>query len=140
MPLFPSIDWFNAVRDAANEDSRLRSLGTCDVAVGVKVGERVFRVDFEAFECAGVLEIDETGLPETDFFLELPPDGWVGLLRNIKSNGGADPDHSLNRLDLEHPGGIVHSHDEFRRLSFLRYHLSIQSFFDASAHVDTTFA
>lgn len=140
MPTFPSIEWFNAVRDATNQDSRLRSLGTCDTAVGVKVEEHVFRIDFEAFECADVTEIDETGLLETDFFLDLPAEAWVDLLKNIKSNNGADAAHTLNRLDITHPDGIVHSHDELRRLAFLRYHLSIQSFFDASAQVETTFA
>ena len=139
MPAFPSVQWFNALRDAVNEDPQFRSLGTCDAKVGIKAGHQAFLITFEAFECAGVQEIDEDSLRDADFYLDLSPDEWQEFLSNIRTNGKADSDHSLNNLDLSRPSGMVKSHDEYRRNSFLRYHLSLQAFFDASAGLETTF-
>ena len=75
-----------------------------------------------------------------DFYLEMSPGEWRSLLDNIKENGGADGEHSLNTLDLSREGGILRARDDFMRQSFLRYHLSIQCYFDASAQVETVFA
>ncbi len=70
----------------------------------------------------------------------MPSEEWFDLIRNIRSNSGADASHTLNSLDLASDQGIVRSRDELRRSAFLRFHLSLQSFFDASATVETTFA
>lgn len=140
MPVFPSVEWFNAVREVVNQDPGYRALGSCDARVGVKVGERVFLLTFEAFECTGAVETDEDGLLDADFYLEMLPDEWQELLRNVQTNGSADADHTLNTLDLSRPEGIVKAHDEYRRHSFLRFHLSLQAFFDAAARVETVFA
>ena len=139
MPTFPSIQWFDALREAVNKDASFRSLGTCDAKVGIKAGHQVFLVTFEAFECADVQEIDEDSLRDADFYLDLSADEWQEFLSNIQTNGKADSEHSLNNLDLSRPNGMVKSHDEYRRHSFLRYHLSLQAFFDASATLETTF-
>ncbi len=139
MPAFPSIEWFEALRRAANDTGSLRALGSCDAKVGAKAGDRAFLITFEGFECARVEQIDDDSLRDADFYLEMPSEKWKGLLRNIRGNGSADAEHSFNRLDLSLPGGIVRSWDEYRRNSFLRYHLSIQAFFDASAAFETTF-
>ena len=139
MPTFPSIQWFDALREAVNKDASFRSLGTCDAKVGIKAGHQVFLVTFEAFECADVQEIDEDSLRDAAFYLDLSTDEWQEFLSNIQTNGKADSEHSLNNLDLSRPNGMVKSHDEYRRHSFLRYHLSLQAFFDASATLETTF-
>ncbi len=140
MPVFPSVEWFEAVKEVVNQDGAYRTLGTVDASVGVKIGDRAFVVAFEAFECAGVEETDDDGLHDVDFYLQMPSAEWVDLIRNIRSNSGADASHTLNYLDLASDQGIVQSKDEFRRTAFLRFHLSLQSFFDASAAVESTFA
>ena len=140
MPDFPSVEWFETVKDVVNGDGAYRSLGTVDASVGVKIGDRAFVIAFEAFECTSVEEADDDGLQDVDFYLQMAPDEWFDLIRNIRSNSGADASHTLNYLDLASEGGIVRSRDEFRRTAFLRYHLSLQSFFDASAMVETTYA
>ena len=140
MPAFPSVQWFDALRQAVNEDTRFRSLGTCDAKVGIKAEDLAFLITFEAFECAGVEEIGEDSLRDADFYLDLSTQEWQEFLRNIQANGKADSDHSLNNLDLSRPSGMVKSHDEYHRHSFLRYHLSLQTFFDASAALETTFS
>ena len=72
MATFPSVEWFEAVRTVANEDGRLRKLGTCDAVMGVKVLDRAFEVTFEAFDCVGVREIKLSALAKTDFKSLIP--------------------------------------------------------------------
>ena len=136
LPVFPSVEWFECVRRSVNEDQEFRSLGSCDATVGVKVGERVFALEFEAFECSSVAEIEEYVLADLDFYLEMEPAAWESLLTNIRQNSGADSDHTFNSLDVD--CGVVKSANPYGLNSFLRYHLSIQRFFDLSSSVDVT--
>ena len=138
MPVFPSIAWFDSVRAAASSDRDFRSLGSCDAIVGIKVGEKVFVLAFEAFECSGASEGSEDSLLDVDFWLSMEPDAWRALLENICQNGRADSDHTFNTLDIEH--GIVESPNAYGANSFLRYHLTLQRLFDLSAQMETTFA
>lgn len=140
MPVFPSLDWFEEVRCAANAGGALRGLGSCNASVGAKVGDCAYLLSFEGFECAGVKRIEPDELLFADFYLDMPLDEWNALIRCILADGRADAEHSLNRLDLELPGGVVKSADEYRRNGFLRYHLTLQAFFDAAAEVETTFS
>lgn len=140
MPHFPSIEWFEAVRQRANAAPQFASHGSCNCVMGVKVGDEAFAVTFEGFECAGVDVVPADDLRVADFYLDMSPDEWRAFLDNIASNGGADSAHTLNALDLAMPNGCVKSHDELRRTAFFQYHLSLQAFFDASAGVQTTFA
>ena len=57
MPTFPSVQWFEAVRELVNNDAAFRQLGTIDARVGVKVVDQLFEITFEAFECTAVQEI-----------------------------------------------------------------------------------
>jgi hypothetical protein len=139
MPEFPSVEWFDSVRQAANTDPDFRALGTCDAAVGVKVGRRVFQLNFKAFQCTGVSETDEDSLRDVDFYLEMLPPRWKAFIENISAHSRADPDHTLNTLDLNETEGILRSRDAYGLNSFLRYHLTIQKFFDSAANVETTY-
>src|SRR3972149_2098605 len=101
MPVFPSVEWFEAVKKIVNEDEAFRRLGTVDTKVGVKVGAKVYELDFEAFECLGAKEIAEDELRDVDFWLESDAAGWKELLTNIKENGGADRDLATPRHKTE---------------------------------------
>ena len=138
LPVFPSIDWFDSVRAAANADREFRALGSCDAKVGIKVGERVFVLKFEALECSGASEGGDESLLDVDFWLSMGPDEWRSLLENIRRNGGADSEHTFNTLDIER--GIVESNNPYGANDFLRYHLTLQRLFDLSAQMETTFA
>ena len=140
MPQFPSMEWFEAVRESANGDSQFTSQGTVNCVMGAKVGDSAFAITFEGFECASVQDISEGELRDLDFYIELSPAEWRDLLDNIAANGGSDSAHTLNTLDLTMPNGCVKSGNELRRAAFFQYHLSLQAFFDASARVETTFA
>lgn len=139
MPAFPSLEWFSSLREAVNEDSGFRSLGTNDTKFGIKVDEDVFEVTFDGFECTDVKQIDDDTLRDSDFFIDMPLDRWHSLIENIRANSGADFKNTLNTLDITEPDGIIKAQNEFGRMAFLRYHLSVQRFFDAAANVETSF-
>lgn len=139
MPVFPSLEWFQALREVVNQDVEYRHFGTCDAVMGVKVGDRVFQITFEAFEVADVAEIGERAPRDCDFFLDLPAEQWREMLTNIRENGGADLSHTLNTLDFT-LDQIAKSDDEYRRDLFYRYNQSFQQFFDDSRLVETQFA
>src|SRR5690348_3267686 len=58
MPVFPSVEWFQALADIVNKDENYRKQGNCDATVGIKVGDRMFEIDFEAFEVTSVKELE----------------------------------------------------------------------------------
>ncbi|MDZ4278141.1 MAG: hypothetical protein U1B78_03270 [Dehalococcoidia bacterium] len=140
MPTFPSVEWFDSVRTLVNGDEAYRRLGTVDTRVGVKVGDQLFELTFEAFECIGSHEIGENDLRDVDFWLEQSPDQWKEMLENIKQHGSADLQHTLNTLDLTMEDGFARSYDGYRRDAFYRFNQSLQHFFDSSAQIDTKFA
>lgn len=140
MPKFPSVEWFDTVRNMVNADEEFRRLGTVDARVGVKVGDDLYELTFEAFECASVSEIDEDSLRELDFWLEQSPEEWRDMIENIKSHGAADLSHTLNTIDLNREEGFAKSYDGYKRDAFYRFNQSLQHFFDSSAKIDTQFA
>jgi hypothetical protein len=139
MPEFPSVAWFDTVRNMVNGDEAFRRLGTVDARVGVKVGDQLFELTFEAFECVGVSEIGENDLRDLDFWLEQSPEEWREMIENIKANGSADLSHTLNTIDLNRPEGFAKSYDGYRRDAFYRFNQSLQHFFDSSSKIDTQF-
>jgi hypothetical protein len=139
MPAFPSLEWFEAVKDLVNQDETFRRLGTVDARVGVKVGEKIYELTFEAFECASVREIGSEGLRDCDFWLEQEPEAWEEMISNIQQNGKADLSHTLNTIDLTRPDGFARSYDGYRRDAFYRFNQSLQHFFDSSARLETAF-
>ncbi|HXK33513.1 MAG TPA: hypothetical protein VNM91_05815 [Dehalococcoidia bacterium] len=140
MPTFPSVEWFNAIKDLVNNSPEFRQLGTIDAVVGVKVGNKIYELTFEAFELTNVREAAESDLRDMDFWLEQPYEKWQEMLENIKKNGAADLSHTLNTIDLSMPEGFARSYDGYRRDAFYRFNQSLQDFFNASAKIDTQFA
>ncbi len=140
MPVFPSVEWFQAVADLVNKDEAYHKLGNTDAQVGIKVGDRVFALTFEAFEVTKVEEIDEARMDDLDFTLVMSPEKWREMLENIKVHGRAELDHTLNSIDLATPTEFAQAEDYYRRDLFYRFNQSFQMFFDASAKIDTQFA
>ena len=77
---------------------------------------------------------------ELDFTLAMSGPEWRGMLENIRTNGQADLDHTLNSIDLEKPEAFAIGEDYTRRDLFYRFNQTLQDFFDASAEMETTFA
>ena len=140
MPKFPSVEWFEAVRDVVSGDERLRKLGTCDAVMGVKVRDQAFEITFEAFDCTGVREIPAAELAKADFYLDAPYETWQEMLADIKEHGKPDRQHTLNTIDFLDPQGFAKSDDQSRKDSFYRYGQTFQQFFNASSEIETVFA
>ncbi|MBF6600689.1 MAG: hypothetical protein IVW36_09275 [Dehalococcoidia bacterium] len=140
MPTFPSVEWFDAIKDIVNADPAFRQLGTVDAVIGIKVEHKIYELTFEAFECTAVREAGENDLRDMDFWLEQSYDQWKDMVTNIKEHGAADLSHTLNTIDLNIPEGFARSHDGYRRDAFYRFNQSIQDFFNASSKIDTQFA
>lgn len=143
MPQFPSLDWFQQVRDVFNGDDSYQQAGggLCDATMGVKVGSRAYVVVFEGMECADVRHADDAALADADFYLDMSGDAWIEMIANIRDNGGADLAHTLNTLDMERDDGLAQTlnGDQYRQDFFYRYNQTFQYFFDASARVETEF-
>ncbi len=139
--VFPSLEWFQLLKDMVNGDDGFRRIGTCDTTMGIKITDRqrYYLVTFEAFEVADVREVSEEEVEEADFWLEGPLSLWREMLENIKAHGKADHHHTLNTIDLELPEGFARSHDGLRRDAFYRFNQSLQYFFNASSRIDTVF-
>ena len=144
MPVFPSIERFEQVIEMFNSDSEKDTAGggACNAVVGVISGDNIYSLTFEATECSGVVALEnEDDLNATDFYIELHPDDWKEMIENIKVNGAATADFTLNSLDLESPDGIARSwaEDQYRQDLFFRYNQTFQYFFDASSALETRF-
>ena len=143
MPVFPSVEWFDAVRHEFNSEDAVRDAGggTCDATVGIKVGGSLYLLVFEGFECSSASEIQEPDLEDTDFYLDMTRDDWLDMLQNIQANGEADLDHTLNTLDLDSENGLAisYSDDQYRQDLFFRYNQTFQYFFDLSSRVELSY-
>lgn len=140
MPTFPSVEWFEAIREVVTRDGRLEKLGTCDAVMGVKLLDQAFKITFEAFECTGVREISVADLAKTDFYLEAPYETWQAMLENIREKGKPDRQYTLNTIDFLDPDGFAKSDDQSKKDSFYRYGQTFQQFFNASSEIETVFA
>ena len=142
VPVFPSVQWFEEVAKIAMADEGYRHFGRLDAIVGFIIGETRISATFDVFDIKDIHEATLDELRDADFVLELPYEGWVDLVNNIRENGKADLHHSLNTLDLarEEPLARNLTADGYRLDKFFRYNASLQRFFDDSAQVSTEIA
>lgn len=135
---FPSVEWLQALADLANEDEDFRKIGRLDAVVGLRIGEAGYRLTFEVLTCGDVREATEAELREADFVIEMPPERWREMIDDIRANGRATGDHTLNSLDLvmEEPIHRNEQGDGYRADKFFRYNPSLQRFFDNVSRLD----
>ena len=143
MAKFPSVAWFDAVRDVYNNDESTRGAGsgTCDCIVGIQVGRDLFKLTFEGFECSLAEKISKPQLGDCDFYLHMTTKDWREMLQNVQQHGHATDNYTLNTLDLGRVEGLAASthEDQYREDLFFRYNQTLQFFFDGSARVKTTY-
>jgi hypothetical protein len=144
MARFPSVEWLDEVRGVFNTHPEYHGAGggRCNAAVGLKVGDDNFLVQFKGLECVEAREVTDDDLVEADFYLDMEPDEWQAMLASIKDNGHAGLDYTLNTIDLNKaPRGLAISktNDQYRTDLFYRFNQTLQFFFDASSKVDTQF-
>ena len=139
MPNFPSVEWFQEAANLLNTSDSFKRLGTTDCEMGVQVGEQFYEIDFEAFEITKVSYIDAARAAELDFTLVQTADAWQAMLEDIKLNGRATHDFTLNSLDLRSTEELARGKDYHRRDAFYRFNQTFQEYFDNAAKMETTF-
>ena len=132
---FPSLEFFKALQQRTKDQAAaFEKLGYCDTTFGVRVGDELYRIAFEIYEC---VEVGEGGDPaELDFVLSAPPELWREMLASIQANGGADAAHTIN--SLTHIGDVmkVEYEDPEGHDRFYRFMVTIQAFLDEAQHLD----
>ena len=132
---FPSLEFFKALQQRTKDQAAaFEKLGYCDTTFGVRVGDELYRIAFEIYEC---VEVGEGGDPaELDFVLSAPPELWREMLASIQANGGADAAHTIN--SLTHIGDVmkVEYEDPEGHDRFYRFMVTIQAFLDETQHLD----
>ena len=144
MAAFPSVEWFDDVRNIFNNEDSFRGGGggQCNCVAGIKVGNEIFVLTFEGFECAGARQASLGDLDEVDFYLDMEILERQAMIENIRQNGHAGLGYTLNTLDLDRDERLatsVHG-DQYREDLFFRYNQTLQYFFDASSRIATEFA
>jgi len=141
---FPSLEWFQQVRNVYNSDSSLHKGGggACHTTAAFKVKDQSYLIVFEGLKCADIRQASATEVNDADFVIEMPYELWKGMIANVQSHGKADLAYTLNSIDLQQGESIAYSpvDDQYRQDLFYRYNQNFQDFFDASSRVETTFA
>lgn len=140
MPQFPSVDWFKAAAELLNKSDSFKRLGSCDCTMGVQVGDKCYEIDFEAFEVTTIKEISAAQAEDLDFTLVQSYDEWKAMLLDIKANGRAEHNFTLNSLDLQSEKEFAVGKDYNRRDAFYRFNQTFQDYFDNTATLETSFA
>ncbi|HIG39783.1 MAG: hypothetical protein ABGY96_04670 [bacterium] len=143
MAIFPSVEWFQEVRQVYNSDKSLHSGGggACDTTAGFRIGESRYLIEFAGLTCAQVRQSSDAELEESDFIIEMPMASWTAMVRDVQENGKASSHQTLNSLDLDLDEGIARSpvDDQYKQDLFYRYNQNFQDFFNASSRVETRF-
>ena len=132
---FPSLEFFAALQQRTKEESAVfEKLGYCDTSFGVRIGEQLYSISFEIYECTGVREGGDP--KELDFVLNGAPEIWRKMVASILEHGGADPAYTLNTLS--HIGDVVQLEFEdpegFDK--FFRYMATLQEFFNQAQYLE----
>jgi hypothetical protein len=122
-----SLEWLEGARNAVNADPSFRKRGSIDVKMAVRVDEAMFLVTFAGFSCHEVRAIAAQALRDADFTVEMSNDQWNRFLAGRRGGKG----RTLAEIDTT--DGVIQSSTPRKQLDFLRYHTSIQAFFDAGS-------
>jgi hypothetical protein len=137
--VFPSLEWFDALRAEVNERSVLKKFGPFDLTLGIRADDLGFILRFANERCTSIEEANPSEIPGTDFWLEQSARQWRAMLEDIKKHGRAEGEYTLSSLDLKRREGLVQSSDIYKRDLFYRFNQSLQDFFDASHALNTAF-
>lgn len=117
-----SINKLEKAKDAVNADPAFRKLGNVDVKMALKEGDSVWLVTLAGFSCHDVQAIDSRDIRDASFLVDMTSAQWKAFLKSGES-----------LVDLDRRESVIKSENLRKELDFLRYHLSVQAFFDACA-------
>ena len=150
MRKFPSEEWFSDLQQAmdANLD-KYRRLGTIEMTLYVKINfdddrSEIYKLVFNGYRCKEVKQVKspELGSTQEAAVLEGDYETWKEMVSDIRKNGGAKLNHTLNYLTLPDVPFRVWSEGDQAQLDidrFFRFNESLQQFFDESANFETEF-
>jgi len=120
-----SLQWLQRARDAVNADPTFRKRGSIDTTMAVRVEEATFLVTFAGFTCHDVRAISGHDLRDADFVVEMSNEQWNRFLAGRRGGKGR------TLVEIDTTDGVIKAQTPRKQLDFLRYHTSIQAFFDA---------
>ena len=129
-----SVEWFKHAQAVVNADPGFRKRGSIDVKIGVKVGNSCVLVTFAGFSCHGVADLAPNDTRDADFMLEMTTDQWQRFLEGRRSAQG----RTLAQIDVTE--NVVKASTPRKKLEFLRFHTSLQAFFDAGVQANSAVA
>ena len=135
---FPSVDWFQALAAIAKADEAYKKFGRLNALIAFKHGDTNISCNFDVLDIRDIHEISDEELRDVDIVIEMPAAAWTGMLENIKANGRATGEWTLNTLDLRLDEEI-HKNlmgDGFKADFFFRYNPSLQAFIDNAAQLE----
>lgn len=139
---FPSVEWFQALADITKADPEYRKFGRLNALTVFKSGDKMIQVNFNVLDITDIKEVGEDALRDADFIVEMTPEQWKAMLDDIKANGHAGLDQTLNTLDLEWDEPIHRNDlgDGYKADLFFRYLPSLQVMFDNSSQLETVYS
>lgn len=129
-----SAEWLQRAQAAVNQDPAFRLRGSIDVIVGIKVGAAAYLVTFSGFTCHGVQSVVGGEARNANFIIEMSPEQWDRFLAGRRAGTGR------TLVEIDTTDGIVKAQQPRKKLDFLRFHTSLQAFFDAGLKAATAVA
>lgn len=134
-----SIEFFEALGvEMAQRTDEYRVLGDCNMNLGIEMqrpGGEPFRIalHFEGLEPAAAVGGDLGDAPMVDCKLEGPLEAWEAMIADIRANGSATGQQTLNSLTLLGDHIRVVGTDTMGVDRFFRYNQTLQAYFDGAA-------
>ena len=119
--------WLKKAQSAVNADPSFRKRGSIDVKMAVKNDKSTYLVTFGGFSCHDVRTMTDAGLRDADFAIDMSADQWERFLQGRRNGNGC------TLVDIDTTDDVVKAINPRKKLDFLRYHTSLQAFFDAGA-------
>ena len=122
-----SAEWLERAKELVNQDPGFRKRGSIDVTLGIKVGAAAFLVTFAGFTCHTVQTVVGGEVRNASFLIEMTADQWERFIAGRRSGAGR------TLVEIDTTDGIIKAQHPRKKLDFLRFHTSLQAFFDAGA-------
>ncbi len=138
MTRFPSVDFFEELRQRVNRDQDLfRRLGTIDMTLVAKIDyddhSDCYKITFAGYRCTGVRRLASVAdATAGSIVLSGPYSAWREMIDNIVVNGHADLEHTLNTLTLMDTPMRIDADNQLDADLFYRYQQNLQEFFDCA--------
>lgn len=122
-----SQQWLQRARAAVNADPDFRRRGSIDVTMALRSAGATYLVTFAGFTCHDVRTVAEGDARSAAFTIAMSPDRWDRFLEGRRTGAGR------TLLDIDTTDGVISAPQPRKKLEFLRFHTSLQAFFDAGA-------